>query len=97
MMCEFCCTTSRAMHQVCRKRHDRDKYTVEDFYTLCLSLRPLFALRMAFRECDTFFLGTARRNGGMISRREGRSGIDHEDPNMADEDKGKKADDIATS
>jgi hypothetical protein len=32
----------------------------------------------------------------MKSRREGRSGIDHEDPNMADEDKGKK-EDIATS
>jgi hypothetical protein len=52
---------------------------------------------MAFRECETFFLGTARRNGGMRSRREGRSGIDHEDPNMADEDEGKKAEDIAKS
>jgi len=58
----------------------------------------LFALRIAFRECETFFLGTARRNGGMISRREGRSGIDHEDPNMADkDDEGKKAEDIAAS
>ena len=34
----------------------------------------------------------------MISRREGRSGIDHEDPNMADkDDEGKKAEDIAAS
>jgi hypothetical protein len=34
----------------------------------------------------------------MMSRREGRSGIDHDDPNMADEDdKGKKAEDIAKS
>jgi hypothetical protein len=34
----------------------------------------------------------------MRSRREGRSGIDHEDPNMADaEDEGKKTEDIATS
>ena len=32
----------------------------------------------------------------MMSRREGRSGIDHDDPNM-DEDEGKKAEDIATS
>jgi hypothetical protein len=33
-----------------------------------------------------------------MSRREGRSGIDHEDPNMADgADKGKKAEDIARS
>jgi hypothetical protein len=75
----------------------RKEYTEEDFYPLCLSLRPLFALRMAFRECETFFLGTARRNGGMRSRREGRSGIDHDDPNMAGEDKGKKAEDIAKS
>jgi NADH dehydrogenase (ubiquinone) 1 alpha subcomplex subunit 5 len=27
-------------------------------------LRPLFALRMALRECETFFFGTARRIGG---------------------------------
>jgi len=33
----------------------------------------------------------------MMSRREGRSGINHEDPNMADEDEGKKAEDIAKS
>ena len=52
---------------------------------------------MAFRECETFFLGTARRNGGMMSRREGRSGIDHEDPNMADEDSEGKKEDIAAS
>jgi hypothetical protein len=39
---------------------------------------------MAFREWETFFLGTARRNGGMSPRREGRSGIDHEAPNMVD-------------
>jgi hypothetical protein len=32
-----------------------------------------------------------------MSRREGRSGIDHEDPNMEDEVEGKKAEDIATS
>lgn len=31
---------------------------------LCLSLRPLFALRIAFLECEVFFLGTASRNGG---------------------------------
>ena len=85
------------MHQVCRDVKSVAKYTAEDFYLLCLSLRPLFALRIAFRECETFFLGTARRNGGMRSRREGRSGIDHDDPNMAGEDKGKKAEDIAMS
>jgi len=52
---------------------------------------------MAFREWETFFLGTARRNGGMRSRREGRSGIDHDDPNMVDEYGAKKAEDITTS
>jgi hypothetical protein len=36
-------------------------------------------------------------NGGMMSRREGRSGIDHEDPNMDEDDEGKKAEDIARS
>jgi hypothetical protein len=50
---------------------------------------------MAFRECETFFLGTARRNGGMRSRREGRSGIDHDDPNMAGDGKANNAEDIA--
>jgi hypothetical protein len=53
---------------------------------------------MDFRECETFFFGTARRNGGIMSRREGRSGIDHEEPNMEEEDdKGKKAEDIAAN
>lgn len=33
----------------------------------------------------------------MMSRREGRSGIDHEDPNMADEDSEGKKEDIAAS
>jgi len=33
----------------------------------------------------------------MMSRREGRRGIDHEDPNMAEEVEGKKAEDIAMS
>ena len=33
----------------------------------------------------------------MMSRRDGRSGIDHEDPNMADEVEGKNAEVIAAS
>jgi len=52
---------------------------------------------MAFRECETFFFGTARRNGGMRSRREGRRGIDHDDPNMADRYDVKKVEDVETS
>jgi hypothetical protein len=52
---------------------------------------------MAFREWETFFLGTARRNGGMKSRREGSSDIDHEVPNMVDRGEAKRAEGIATS
>jgi hypothetical protein len=52
---------------------------------------------MAFRECETFFFGTARRNGGIRSRREGRKGIDHDVPNMMDEGDAKKAEDAAKS
>ena len=37
---------------------------------LRLSLRPLLALRIAFRECDVFFLGTASKNGGNNSSNE---------------------------
>jgi hypothetical protein len=33
----------------------------------------------------------------MTSRREGRSGIDHADPNIEDEEEGKKAEENATS
>lgn len=34
---------------------------------LCLSFRPLFALRIAFLECEVFFLGTASRIDGNSS------------------------------
>lgn len=50
--------------------------------TLCLSFRPLFALRIALRECDVFFFGTASTHGGNNSRREegndGRVQVDGE-------------------
>ena len=46
-------------------------------HVLCLSLRPLFALLIAFRECDTLDFGTAKRNGGKRSRRDCSEGIDH--------------------
>lgn len=39
-------------------------------YALRLSLRPLLALRIAFRECDVFFFGTASKNGGNNSNSE---------------------------
>jgi len=44
---------------------------------LCLSFSPLLALRIAFRECDVFFFGTAKRNGGKRSRNDCNDGIDH--------------------
>lgn len=52
---------------------------------------------MAFLECETFFFGTAKRTGGMRSQREGRRGIDHDDPNIASEGGAKKAEDNATN
>lgn len=39
-----------------------------------LSLRPLCALRMALREWDTFFLGTASTIGGSNSHSDWRVG-----------------------
>src|SRR5258707_6976415 len=53
---------------------------------LCLSFRPLFAARMAFLECDTFVLGTARTIGGKSSRNDRSEGIAYENtgqPNLA--------------
>lgn len=43
-------------------------------YPLVLSVKPLFALRIAFRECDVFFLGTASRKGERMSCRFSRVG-----------------------
>jgi hypothetical protein len=37
----------------------------------------LFALRIAFRECDVFFLGTASKNGGNNSSNESRGDAVH--------------------
>ena len=48
----------------------RDDIVTVAANVLFLSFKPLFALRMAFRECDVFFLGTARTHGGRSSRRE---------------------------
>lgn len=49
---------------------------------LVLSFSPLFDARIALRECETFFFGTARRIGGKSSRMdrmEGTSGTVKED------------------
>jgi hypothetical protein len=43
----------------------------DERYILCLSLRPLFALLIAFREWDVFDFGTAKRKGGKRSSNEG--------------------------
>ena len=44
-------------------------------HALVLSFKPLFAARMAFRECETFFFGTARRNGGKSSKSDWKAGM----------------------
>lgn len=49
----------------------------DEKYALRLSLRPLLALRIALRECDTFFLGTASKNGGNNSSNESRGDAVH--------------------
>jgi len=43
----------------------------------CLSFKPLFALLMAFRECEVLDLGTASKKGGKRSRSDCNDGIDH--------------------
>ena len=43
-----------------------------------MSFRPLFALLIAFLECEVFFLGTARSHGGSSSRRDGSEGMAQE-------------------
>jgi len=60
------CQEIRIQNRTSQKTHD----------TLCLSFNPLLAARIDFRECDTFFFGTASRNGGKRSTRDAREGID---------------------
>lgn len=43
-------------------------------HILRLSLSPLLALLIDLRECDVFFLGTARSHGGRSSKRDSRVG-----------------------
>lgn len=42
---------------------------------LSLSFKPLFALRILLRECETFFLGTASSHGGKSSSKEPNEGM----------------------
>lgn len=64
------------MHQVWRCLSHPTQY-IPLTHSLCLSFNPLLALLMAFRECETFFLGTASSHGGNSSRREGNDGMAH--------------------
>lgn len=66
------------MHQVCEDLSVTDPSVACTRYSLSLSFSPLFALRMAFRECEVFFLGTASNHGGKSSSSEGNAGMDHE-------------------
>ena len=52
-------------------------YKKKQANALRLSLRPLLALRIAFRECDVFFLGTASKNGGNNSSNESSGDAAH--------------------
>lgn len=47
-------------------------------HALSLSFNPLFAARMAFRECETFFFGTASTTEGNSSHNDRNGGIDQE-------------------
>ena len=49
----------------------------ENVDILCLSFNPLFALRIALRECDVFFFGTANTKGGKSSNKDWSEGIVH--------------------
>ena len=40
-----------------------------------MSFKPLFALLIAFLECEVFFFGTASSHGGKSSRSDGKEGI----------------------
>ena len=65
------------MYDVCRITSGSHGEKVEKGHALRLSLRPLLALRIAFRECDVFFLGTASKNGGNNSSSESRGDTAH--------------------
>jgi len=58
------------MHNICHTKLENYSKKIGKVHALRLSLRPLLALRIAFRECDVFFLGTASKNGGNNSSNE---------------------------
>ena len=65
------------MHNIYHRTLEKHGKKIDGKYTLRLSLRPLLALRIAFRECDVFFLGTASKNGGNNSSNESRGDAVH--------------------
>ena len=65
------------MHDIYHINLEKHRWGVGRRYALRLSLRPLLALRIAFRECDVFFLGTASKNGGNNSSNESRGDAVH--------------------
>jgi hypothetical protein len=58
------------MHNIYHTKSAHYDGRIDQGHALRLSLRPLLALRIAFRECDVFFLGTASKNGGNNSNNE---------------------------
>lgn len=65
------------MHKICRRKLENYGEKIDEKCALRLSLRPLLALRIAFRECDVFFFGTASKNGGNNSSSESRGDAVH--------------------
>lgn len=65
------------MHDIYDRKLEKRGEKVDKEYRLRLSLSPLLALRIAFRECDVFFLGTASKNGGNNSSSESRGDVVH--------------------
>ena len=65
------------MHNIYLRKLENCDRKPDEEYALRLSLRPLLALRIALRECDVFFLGTASKNGGNNSSSESRGEAVH--------------------
>lgn len=66
---ELAASTSWTVDNIYEKQVVRNKRHSYECDVLCLSLRPLLALRIDFREWDTLLLGTARTMAGRRSRR----------------------------
>ena len=74
MVSEFCISTSRTVDDIWEESNKYERHERLRKYALSLSFKPLLADLIAFRECETFFFGTASRNGGKSSHNERNAG-----------------------